>query len=110
MKRITVEDVKAAYEKCRLAPVRGMFRDWEPFPSRVCGCCAQSALAAAAGLDIRRCSPGKIADWAADEYGANYAQSFRHGFDGLAMHQVSDDAQGYADGVAVAAAIFGETK
>ena len=101
--RITVDEVRAAYEKCGLSPIR---KFWLLDGSRLC--CPQTAILASDGLDVfvltDLCTP------AAKRWGSDYAAGFRDGFDGRECYGDHPEwKQAHADGVAVAAAIFGET-
>ena len=101
--RITVDEVRAAYAKCGMKPLRG---GW--ITPDGC-CCPQVAL-------LLSEFPDSI-DWmdfitpAAQQWGSGYAEGFRNGVDGAKNLNCEHDGyrQGFIDGVAVAAAIFGDT-
>ena len=97
-RRITVEEVQEAYRKTGLKPGRGVFND---------GCgqgCPVGALALQAGVNS--------IDWGHANLSGYYASGFFHAWDGTktpAYFETCETYQlGYQDGLAVAAAIFGE--
>lgn len=97
-RRITVEEVKAAYAKTGMEPRRRT-----PYGNGAC--CAMRALSMAAGS--RYCHY-----WGWDNFGEDYTTGFIHGFDGEVSFSCRLSSERYAigeqDGLAVAAAIFGE--
>lgn len=109
MRRITVDEVKAAYEKTGLHPKQGEFREYETC-DKVCGGCAITALLAADGIDI--VEEPNLRAIAESRYGGHYIGGFVCGFDGKPAAWFRDtnerERQGYADGTAAALAIFGE--
>ena len=106
--RITVDEVKAAYEKCGRKPVRQM---WIP-SKRSCCPAAAVYIATNPGADVNRLDADIVAHgWACRAYGHDYVDGFTRAVDGCVLSRTAsvDEKQGYADGVAVASAIFGET-
>ena len=104
MKRITVEEVKAAYEKTGLKPVRGTFND-----GKGCGCALGALYMAQGGAAC--CSDPE--EWCDAEFDFAYWDGFAGGFDAKEDFSLPDYVslsrkEGHADGRAVAAAIFGE--
>jgi hypothetical protein len=100
VRRITVDEVKAAYEKTGLKPTRG-----EYIYGRFCAC-AMGALAVANGVP---CDYDAARSWAFSQYGADYCNAFANGFDSKSPWGCDEVHEaGQADGELVAAAIFGE--
>lgn len=97
MRRITVKEVKAAYEKTKLRPEQFIYVGLS------CGC-PLAALAIANGADN---SQAEIINWAHEVYGDQYANGFTRGFDGLGHNGTSvRSKRGYADGRQVAVAVL----
>lgn len=101
-RRITPEEVLAAYH-----------RHPEIKPARDCYCFDCEACAIGVlfvdGYGIPE-NDDTVENWAQIEFGASYESGFVSGFDdGEVMDRGDDWQQGYADGRAVAAAVFGET-
>jgi hypothetical protein len=116
MRRITVDEVKAAYEKTGLKPKRGQYISHD----KTCGC-AIGALVLAEGIDASANCGAMATDYAERVFGENYRVGFVHGFDARDKDYrkrhckfPTDEGQceyddGFNDGRAVAAAIFGES-
>ncbi len=112
-KRITVEEVKAAYAKTGAVPTRRSYYGKYGFDSNeaVEHCCGIGVLAIAGGLDP---AIESIRCWATEKYGHYYRCGFEYGFDGdyisnyegLNFQQQGQYDLGYAAGVACAAAVF----
>jgi hypothetical protein len=107
MRRITVEEIREAYQRTGLKPVRRTWRAWNNQTMQLECCCAMTALASCDGVDAHQSSTGAIIDWGDRKFGSLYCFSFREGFDGFAAASFHSK-EGYEDGRAVAAAIFGE--
>lgn len=104
MRRITVEEVKAAYAKTGIVPDRND-----------CSRCAMAALIRAAGIPVDGPSSfgQKGREWVASHFSRPYRAGFINAFDGASPCTYSgapeDQAlydQGYDDGEACAAAVF----
>jgi hypothetical protein len=123
MKRITVDEVRAAYEKTGLTPVRGNFctystsqlRDYwtqtelgiEVKLTYDCGC-ALTACCRAEDKPFPEDVEHAASELDLDE---SYASGFINGFDGVVLCPEDVDGPvayeaGYADGVAAAKAVF----
>jgi len=103
VRRITVDEVKAAYEKTGLKPQKD---NW--FSDDFRCACAIGALFAAAYPEVPNAPGSVVQQWAYREFGADYVDEFVGGFD---CPQVPlDNLIGDLDGRAVAAAIFGEVQ
>ena len=103
--RITISEVLAAYEKCGLKPRRSITI------KHGCACPVGALYAAAVNLPPYQAdSSGMSAiGWAESRFGLGYIGGFMEGFDNkYESAWTREEKQGYADGVAVAAAIFGE--
>lgn len=100
MRRITVEEVLEAYRVTGLVPRRGTYC-MTIFGAR-CGC-AVGALGAANSIAVEN-----LSCWAGELYGTEYLAGFLNGFDKeIYVVEESDEIlAGYADGQAVAAAVF----
>lgn len=112
MKRITPEEVKAAYEATGLTPERSSYLSTLPDGKTKCAC-GMGAWAIANG------APDSLTSLAMNKWlgshGINddYRLGFVRGFDSLSfksfLHRDHDKIQtGYADGKAAAALIFAE--
>jgi hypothetical protein len=112
MRRITVSEVKAAYEKCGIKPINRTFKEYGTFDS-VCAGCAVTALAGSQGVDIVCTRAGELRRWAEQKYGQKYTGGFLGGFDRRLDRRYfldsEDETMGWDDGRAAAAAIFGES-
>jgi hypothetical protein len=99
MKRITVEDVRRAYEVTKLQPIMYEYGD-----GLTCGC-PLTAVQAEVGI----CRPAEQAERLSDC--EPYAMGFVRGVDGTIGCMQSNDSfiEGYQDGLAVRNAIFGDT-
>ena len=110
MRRITVDEVRAAYEKTGLTPVRHMWL------SDNCAC-ALTACMLSSGVQRKEIALAEQ-QWACDELASTtlgldeaYTDFFTSGFDGCRLGTVTEEeGYGYQDGRAVAAAIFGEVQ
>jgi len=106
MRRITVDEIKEAYKATGLTPARNT---WGESGS---GCaCGLGVLAVAAGVPIDDLCSDVVYDTInLDEF---YGLGFTNGFDGNtrlgALSHRPGFNQGYDDGAAAAAAIFGES-
>lgn len=102
MRRITVDEVKAAYEKTGLKPCTGRFGD-----GYSCGCPIMAIVKSESGI-----VPAFLRYEANDMFGAGYTCGFMRGVDGMSNQSIWCDmrkyADGYADGLAVRQAIFGD--
>ena len=96
MRRITPAEVKAAYEKTGLDPLRFLTG-----PVSNCGCPIAALWVAAGEPDHDPMS------WAKEQYGFRYTNGFVAGVDDVVYGRWLDKT-GYTDGQAVAAAVFGE--
>lgn len=111
MKRITVDDVRAAYEKTGLVPMRHIWL------SDNCAC-ALSACMLANGVnrkEIERADDNFDCETLAAErlkLEQVYADYFISGFDGVrnTCAVTEEELQGHQDGLACAAAIFDEVQ
>lgn len=96
MRRISVEEVRAAYEKTGLKPAR-----------TVAGCVHGRCACALGAMWVVAGKPTATAYlWAGDLFGVEYMRNFYCGFDNSS---IGAGTAGYADGQACAAAIFGGT-
>lgn len=100
-KRITVEEVKAAYELTGFKPERHLYVDL----IERCAC----------GIGVVAIAGGVVADSAVidrfgtDTYGCEYVCDFIKGFDGEEWDgKTGHEMDGYKDGQACAAAVFNE--
>jgi hypothetical protein len=107
-RRITVDDARAAYLATGLVPTSQVFIE------DGCGCPEYALFLQAHGRKCEKVYDESLegdcaAMWADEQYGEQYAQGFRDGFDG---NQLSGDSVperirvGHADGVAVAVALL----
>jgi hypothetical protein len=114
MRRITPEEVKAAYEQRPLKPRRRCY--WNPLGDGVVEACGAGAVAVADGCCA---GPTQIDAWLAQTFGSDYRYGFVNGFDGESPESflrlcptaapTVRGKQGYLDGKAAAAAVFQET-
>jgi hypothetical protein len=104
MRRITPDEVKAAYEKTGLKPGRGCYAD--PYTNVACG------------LGVMARAEGGNRWWAwideSTQDNRSYHYGFVNGFDGLPIHidlkdSMADAELGHQDGQAAAAAVFQES-
>jgi hypothetical protein len=97
--RLTVEEALEAWRVSGLTPERGAHSHDR---HRKCACVLE-ALASLAGFAHWR-------DFGRQQYGQEYTVGFMHGFDDIGRLDTDTDRyrQGYADGQAIAAAVFGE--
>lgn len=110
MKRITVEEVKAAFEKIGAKPAIGLFYEATGECRRAC---AMGALAAANGADTRFLEDEATTNDIAEilEVDRQYADGVAAGFDSgptppmLASFMSAEYLAGRADGAAFAAAV-----
>lgn len=100
MRRITVDEVKEAYAKTGLKPVRDT-KEYLECVHLNKGCPVDALLVSAGGRE--ECDHSTIAKRL--RVNASYLCCFVRGVDGSGF---STRTKGYADGRAVAAAIFGE--
>ncbi len=101
MKRITPEEVVAAYQKTGLKPNASTFLN----PKGTCGC----GIGALCLAETDRLENGvSVLDWGAEQFGHEYEGGFSDGFclEGIALEYVPCRyAEGYADGRAAAEAV-----
>lgn len=113
-RRITPAEVLAAYAATGLRPVNLTWCN----PGFSCGCPLTALWAAERGASVTTSHFGPddvgedIEAWADERYGSDYAYSFRDAVDGEPVEHVTCERehQGYADGLAVRAALWPETK
>ena len=112
-RRITPEMVLAAYEFSGIGPARGTFCKMEN--GKLCGC-ALVALWLMRERDAQDSepplNPQRWTQWSIEEYGEHYRNGFANGWDCKGHEPIertpADYANGYTDGQACAAAVFGE--
>jgi hypothetical protein len=100
MKRITVEEVRAAYEKTGLEPCRRRFGD-----GKLCGCPLTAVL------KTRRVNLSARFLCESDNYAYGFIRSIDGRIRDTGLIKVENKLaykRGYADGLAVRQAIFGE--
>lgn len=101
MRRITVEEVLEAYRVTGMKPMRRY-----TIIRNQCAGCAIGALAVASGVPSEL---DCIYDWRDKMFGASYVKGFMNSFDDTPPSMSNEQYnQGYADGQAVAAAVFQE--
>lgn len=97
MKRISVDEVLAAYKATGLKPARGFGK-----PNTLGMCCAIGALYCSGRKKVT-----SVYEWADRRFGRQYASDFIDGFDTLDGNR-KYRSRGFRDGRAAAAAVFGD--
>lgn len=115
-KRITVEEVKAAFEKTKLKPKQGFYfqRETSADTSPKCACGMGVLYLAQTEMDFDEAAQlddegSDINLYFTERYGADYRVGFAHGFDSGHRHSSlahsPEYQQGYEDGDAARAAM-----
>jgi hypothetical protein len=119
-RRITPQEVQAAYQKCGMKPATKSYMQLNGHLKPV-GCCAISALFLAekgtkemnrAFYDERSQTPltsqfaERVNEWAYHKYGVAYVHTFMAGFD-AGTEEIFAGSKGYEDGMEVAKCVLG---
>lgn len=105
--RITVEEVRAAYEKTGIQPIQCLYIDHER--KNNCGCPLTALYFSETGADLScfKDSSDDIPEWADKKYGSLYHHAFVRGVDGLPNSGIAERIrQGWEDGCKIGRVVF----